>query len=93
MGRVTRPKEEGRIAIVTSVAGGGGRGHTGAKGSAGRVTVSIGLAHATGQIRVRQNRVVLAPGVCAPSLVVCHVQPDVHISHLQSDASAKVCLK
>ena len=35
---------------------------------------------------VRQNRVVLAPGVCALSLVVvCDVQPDAHISHLQGD--------
>ncbi|WP_247325041.1 hypothetical protein, partial [Bradyrhizobium sp. 21] len=67
----TRPKEEGRIAIVTNA----GRaavdvGHIGAKGFAGRATVSEGVARTTGVIRVRQNRVVLAPGVCAPSLVV-----------------------
>ena len=29
-----------------------------------------GVARTTGVIGVRQNRVVLAPGVCAPSLVV-----------------------
>ena len=64
-----RPKEEGRIAIVTNA----GRtavdvGHIGATGFAGRATVSEGLAHTTGVIGVRQNRVVLAPGVCASSL-------------------------
>jgi hypothetical protein len=42
----------------------------GANGFAGRATVSEGLAHTTGVIGVRQNRVVLAPGVCAPSLAV-----------------------
>ena len=45
-------------------------GHIGAKGFAGRATVSEDLAHTTGVIGVRQNRVVLAPGVCAPSLAV-----------------------
>jgi len=44
-----RPKEEGRIAIVTNA----GRtaadaGHTGANGFAGRATVSEGVAHTTG---------------------------------------------
>nr|WP_249799640.1 hypothetical protein [Bradyrhizobium sp. 15] len=67
----TRPKEEGRIAIVTNA----GRtavdvGHIGAKGFAGRLTVSEGLAHTTGVIGVRQNRVVLTPGVCASSVAV-----------------------
>jgi hypothetical protein len=65
------PKEEGRIAIVTNA----GRtaadaSHTGANGFAGRATVSEGVAHTTGAISVRQNRVVLTPGVCASSLVV-----------------------
>jgi len=67
----TRPKEEGRIAIVTNA----GRtavdvGYIGAKGFAGRATVSEDVARTTGVIGVRRNRVVLAPGVCAPSLVV-----------------------
>jgi hypothetical protein len=67
----TRPKEEGRIAIVTNVSRAAvDVGHIGAKSFAGRATVSEGVAHTTGVIRVRQNRVVLAPGVCAPSLVV-----------------------
>jgi len=66
-----RPKEEGRIAIVTNA----GRtavdvSHIGAKGFAGRVTVSGGIAHTTGVARVRQNRVVLTPGACASSLAV-----------------------
>ena len=71
MCRATRPKEEGRIAIVTNA----GRaavdaGHIGAKSFAGRATVSEDLVPTTGVIGVRPNRVVLAPGVCAPSLVV-----------------------
>ena len=71
MCRSPRPKEEGRIAIVMNVGRTVvGAGLIGAKGFAGRVAVSEGLAHTTGEIRVRQNRVVLAPGVCAPSLVV-----------------------
>ncbi|SPP94586.1 protein of unknown function [Bradyrhizobium vignae] len=45
-------------------------GCTGAKGFAGRATVSEDLAPTTGAVRVRQNRVVLAPGVCAPSVAV-----------------------
>ncbi|WP_234680651.1 hypothetical protein [Bradyrhizobium monzae] len=74
MCRATRPKEEGRIAIVTNA----GRtavdlGHIGAKGFAGRATVSENVARTTGVICVRQNRVVLAPGACAPSLVVMRV--------------------
>lgn len=90
----TRPKEEGRIAIVTNA----GRtavdvGHVGAKGFAGRATVSKGLARTTGVIGVRQNRVVLAPGACAPSLVVmCDVQPDAYISHLQGDGGNSASL-
>ncbi len=71
MCRATRPKEEGRIAIVTNA----GRaavdvGHIGAKSFAGRATVSEDLAPTTDAIGVRQNRVVLAPGVCAPRLAV-----------------------
>ena len=58
----TRPKEEGRIAIVTYA----GRaavdaGHIGAEGFAGRATVSEAAAHTIGVTGVRQNRVVLAP--------------------------------
>jgi hypothetical protein len=74
----TRPKEEGRIAIVTNA----GRAavdadNIGAIGFAGRAAVSEGTARTTGVIGVRPNRVVLAPGVCAPSLaVMCAVQPD-----------------
>jgi len=69
MCRATRPKEEGRIAIVTNA----GRAavdmdHTGAKGFARRVTVSESVTPTTGAVRVRPNRVVLAPGVlCAKS--------------------------
>ena len=83
MCRSTRPTEEGRIAIVTNA----GRaavdaGHIGAKGFAGRATVSEGLARTTGVIGVRQNRVVLAPGVCAPSLAVMRLaRPGLRISH------------
>ncbi|MFC7696503.1 hypothetical protein ACFQX9_07205 [Bradyrhizobium sp. GCM10028915] len=60
----TRTKEEGRIAIVTNA----GRtavdvSHIGAIGFAGRATVSEGVAHTTGADSVRQNRVVLTPGV------------------------------
>jgi hypothetical protein len=74
----TRPKEEGRIAIVTNA----GRtaadaDNIGANSFAGRRAVSEGVARTTGVICVRRNRVVLAPGVCAPSLaVMCAVQPD-----------------
>ena len=68
-------------------------GHVGAKGFAGRGTVNEAVAHTTGVIRVRQNRVVLAPGACAPSLVVvCDVQPDVCISHLQGDGGNSASL-
>ncbi|MDI2071450.1 hypothetical protein QJT78_14815, partial [Bradyrhizobium sp. Mp27] len=57
--RPLRPKEEGRIAIVTNA----GRaavdaGHIGAKGFAGRATVSKDRAQTTGVISVRPNRVV-----------------------------------
>ncbi|MGY3476793.1 hypothetical protein [Bradyrhizobium ottawaense] len=90
----TRPKEEGRIAIVTNA----GRaavdaGDIGAKGFAGRVTVSEDLAHTTGVIGVRQNRVVLTPGVCASSLVVMGiVQPDAPVSHPQGDGGNSATL-
>jgi hypothetical protein len=90
----TRPKEEGRIAIVTNA----GRaavdvGHIGAKGFAGRATVSEGLARTTGVIGVRQNRVVLAPGVCAPRLVVMYAaQPGACISYLRDDGGNSASL-
>ena len=89
-----RPKEEGRIAIVTNV----GRaavdvGHIGAKGFAGRATVSEDLARTTGVICVRRNRVVLAPGVCASRLVVMRVaQPGPRISHLRDDGGNSASL-
>ena len=90
----TRPKEEGRIAIVTNA----GRiavdvGHIGAKGFAGRATVSKKVAHTTGVIHVRQNRVVLAPGVCASRLVVMRAaQPGSRISHLRGDGGNSASL-
>ena len=92
--RALRPKEEGRIAIVTNA----GRAavdasHIGAKDFAGRATVSKGVARTTGEIGVRQNRVVLAPGVCAPSFVVmCDAQPGAYISHPQGDGGNSASL-
>jgi hypothetical protein len=89
-----RPKEEGRIAIVTNA----GRvavdvGHIGAKGFAGRATVSKDVARTTGVIGVRRNRVVLAPGVCAPSLVVMGAaQPGSSISHPRGDGGNSASL-
>ena len=92
--RALRPKEEGRIAIVTNA----GRaavdvGHIGATGIAGRATVSDSIAHTTGVIGVRPNRVVLAPGVCAPSLAV-RSRPDRvrGISHPQGDGGNSASL-
>ncbi|MGX1164742.1 hypothetical protein AB7M16_001008 [Bradyrhizobium sp. USDA 372] len=94
MCRATRPKEEGRIAIVTNA----GRGAVdadgvGANGFAGRATVSEVVAHTTGVISVRQNRVVLTPGVCASSLVVMWL-PDraMRISHPQGDGGNSASL-
>ena len=70
-----------------------GVGHIGAKGFAGRATVSEAVARTTGVIRVRQNRVVLAPGACAPSLVVMRVtQPGFRISHPQGDGGNSASL-
>src|SRR5689334_10782455 len=70
-----------------------GASYIGAKGFAGRTTVSEAIAQTTGVIGVRQNRVVLAPGACAPRLVVmCDVQPDVHISHLRADGGNSASL-
>jgi hypothetical protein len=92
--RALRPKEEGRIAIVTNA----GRtavdaSYIGAKGFAGRATVSEGLARTTGVIGVRRNRVVLASGVCAPSLaVMCVAQPGGRISHPQGDGGNSASL-
>ena len=94
MCRATRPKEEGRIAIVTNA----GRAavdvsYIGAKDFAGRATVSEGVARTTGVICVRRNRVVLAPGVCAPSVAVMGVvQPDPRISHPQGDGGNSASL-
>jgi hypothetical protein len=89
-----RPKEEGRIAIVTNA----GRmavdvGHIGANSFAGRATVSESLARTTGAVSVRQNRVVLTPGVCASSLAVMGVaRPGPRISHLQGDGGNSASL-
>ncbi len=44
-------------------------------------------------VRVRPNRVVLTPGVCASSLaVMCAVQPDTRISHPQGDGGNSASL-
>jgi hypothetical protein len=52
-----RPKEEGRIAIVTTCGpDGGGGGRIGATDFAGQATVSDVLARTTGAAGVRQNR-------------------------------------
>jgi hypothetical protein len=85
---------EGRIAIVTNagwdVVDAGGAG---AKGFAGRETVSEGVAHTTGAACVRQNRVVLAPGVCAPSVAVMWRPYRVRsISHPQGDGGNSASL-
>ena len=72
----TRPKEEGVSRSSRTRAGRRWtRIHTGANGFAGRATVSEDLAPTTGAVHVRQNRVVLAPGVCAPSVAVMR-RPD-----------------
>jgi hypothetical protein len=89
-----RPQEEGRIAIVTNA----GRtavdvGHIGANGFAGRATVSEDPARTTGVIGVRQNRVVLTPGVCASSVAVMWVaRPGTRISHPQGDGGNSASL-
>ena len=68
-------------------------GHIGANGFAGRATVSEGIARTTGVIGVRPNRVVLAPGVCAPSLAVMWVaRPGARISHPQGDGGNSASL-
>ena len=68
-------------------------GHIGATGFAGRATVSENVARTTGVICVRQNRVVLAPGACAPSLVVMRVAlPGSRISHLRGDGGNSASL-
>jgi hypothetical protein len=67
--------------------------HIGAKGFAGRATVSEGVAHTTGAISVRQNRVVLTPGVCASSLVVMSLPDRARsISHPQGDGGNSASL-
>jgi hypothetical protein len=90
----TRPKEEGRIAIVTNAGRAVvGADNIGAKAFAGRATVSECVARTTGVIGVRQNRVVLAPGVCAPSLVVMRAaQPGPRISHPHGDGGNSASL-
>jgi hypothetical protein len=92
--RALRPKEEGRIAIVTNAGRGAvDVGHIGAKVIAGRETVSDGVARTTGGARVRPNRVVLTPGVCASSLVVmCAAQPGARTSHPQGDGGNSASL-
>ncbi|PDT89032.1 hypothetical protein CO669_17105 [Bradyrhizobium sp. Y36] len=68
-------------------------GDIGAKSLAGRATVSETIAHTTGVIGVRRNRVVLAPGVCAPSVAVMRVvQPDARVSHPQGDGGNSATL-
>ena len=68
-------------------------GPIGAKGFAGRATVSETVAHTTGVTRVRPNRVVLAPGACAPSLAVMRaVRPGTCISHPQGDGGNSASL-
>jgi hypothetical protein len=87
-------RAEGRIAIVTNAGRAVvGVGLIGAKGFAGRATVSKSIARTTGEICVRQNRVVLAPGVCAPSLVVMRAaQPGLRVSDLQGDGGNSASL-
>ena len=94
MCRATRPKEEGRIAIVTSAGRAAvGVGHIGAKGFCRAGDREQNVAHTTGVIGVRQNRVVLAPGVCAPSLVVVRVaRPGARAGHLQGDGGNSASL-
>ncbi|TCU76494.1 hypothetical protein EDE08_10229 [Bradyrhizobium sp. R2.2-H] len=94
MCRATRPKEEGRIAIVTNAdrAAVDADG-VGANGLAGRATVSKVVAHTTGAISVRQNRVVLAPGVCAPSVAVTLRSDRARsVSHPQGDGGNSASL-
>ena len=68
-------------------------GHTGAKGIAGRATVSESIARTTGAVSVRQNRVVLTPGVCASSLAVMRVaRPGLRVSYLQGDGGNSASL-
>src|SRR3954447_17860281 len=58
--RSSRTRGELRWTLVTSAR----------RASQGGKTVSEGVAHTTGADSVRQNRVVLTPGVCVSSLVV-----------------------
>ncbi|OSI66202.1 hypothetical protein BSZ21_20060 [Bradyrhizobium canariense] len=68
-------------------------GHTRREGFAGRATVSESVAHTTGAACVRQNRVVLAPGVCAPSLAVMRAgRPGRSVSHPQGDGGNSASL-
>ena len=86
-----RPKEEGRIAIVSNADRAAvDVGDVGAKRFAGRETVSESGAPMTGVIRVRPNRVVLAPGVCAPSLAVMRRPNRVRVSAIRKATGAIV---
>jgi hypothetical protein len=66
---------------------------TSARTASQGATVSEAAAHTTGVIGVRQNRVVLAPGVCAPSVAVMWVaRPGTRISHPQGDGGNSASL-
>src|SRR4051812_12956080 len=87
----TSSLSEGRIAIVTNAGWAAvDAGSIGAKGFAGRATVSEGVAHTTGADSVRQNRVVLTPGVCASSLVVMWLPDRVRASAIRKATGAIV---
>jgi hypothetical protein len=64
-----------------------------AGGLQGGHPVSRQGAHMTGATCVRQNRVVLAPGVCAPSVAVMQAaRPGARISHPQGDGGNSASL-
>ena len=73
--------------------GGGGRGPHRREGFCRAGNREQSVAQTTGVIRVRQNRVVLAPGVCASRLVVMRVaQPGPRVSHLRADGGNSASL-
>ena len=82
---------EGRIAIVTNagwdVVDAGG---VGANGFAGAGDREQDHAHTTGAIGVRQNRVVLTPGVCASSVAVMWVPNRAYASAIRNATGAIV---
>ena len=94
--RPLRPREEGRIAIVdepgpTDEEPGGRRPYRREGFCRAGNREQEPPTHTTGVIRVRRNRVVLAPGACAPSLAVMGVaQPGTLISHPQRATGAIV---